>query len=75
MLTSLVWKLSVHSGAVAGTMVVLTLIFGPAALVLAVLAGAVAWARVEVGDHTPAQVIAGGAIGTIVAGIVFPLLR
>ena len=75
MLTSLVWKLSVHSGAVAGTVVVLTLIFGPAALALAVLAVAVAWARVQVGDHTPAQVIAGGAIGTIVAGIVFPLLR
>jgi membrane-associated phospholipid phosphatase len=75
MLTSLAWKLSVHTGAIAGTVVVLALIFGPAALVLAVLAVAVAWARVEVGDHTPAQVIAGGAIGTIVAGIVFPLLR
>lgn len=75
LLTSLIWKLSVHTGAVAGTVVVLALIFGPAAFVLALLAGAVAWARVEVGDHTPAQVIAGGAIGTIVAGIVFPLLR
>jgi hypothetical protein len=75
LLTSLIWKLSVHTGAVAGTVVVLALIFGPAAFVLALLAGAVAWARVEVGDHTPAQVIVGGAIGTIVAGIVFPLLR
>lgn len=75
MLTSLAWKLSVHTGAVAGTVVILALIFGPAALALAALAAAVGWARVEVGDHTPAQVVAGGAIGTIVAGIVFPLLR
>ncbi|MGI8916700.1 MAG: phosphoesterase PA-phosphatase [Chloroflexota bacterium] len=75
MLTSLVWKLSIHTGAIAGTVVVLALIFGPPLLVLEVLTGVVGWARVEVGDHTPGQVIAGGAIGTIVAAVVFPLLR
>jgi len=75
MLTSLVWKLSIHTGAIAGTVVVLAYIFGPALFALEILTLAIGWARVEVGDHTPAQVIAGGAIGTIVAGIVFPLLR
>jgi hypothetical protein len=33
------------------------------------------WARVEVGDHTLAQVLAGAVVGAMVAGVAFPLLR
>jgi membrane-associated phospholipid phosphatase len=35
----------------------------------------IAWSRVQVGDHTPAQVLAGAALGVVVNTIVFQLLR
>lgn len=75
LLITLTWKLSVHTGAVAGTVIILALVFGPALLMLQVFAFLVGWARVELGDHTPAQVIAGGIIGAVVAAVTFTLLR
>lgn len=74
LLVTLVWKISVHTGTVAGAVIILALIFGPAVLVLEAFAALVGWARVELGDHTPAQVVAGGVIGTITAATVFLLL-
>jgi membrane-associated phospholipid phosphatase len=35
----------------------------------------VAWSRVRLGDHTPAQTLAGAALGGLVATTVFMLLR
>jgi hypothetical protein len=75
LLVTLVWKVSVHAAVVAGAVVILVLVFGPALLVLAPLVGLVGWARVEAGDHTPAQVLAGILLGGAVAGTVFALLR
>jgi membrane-associated phospholipid phosphatase len=75
LLVTLVWKVSVHAAVVAGAVVVLALVFGPALLLLAPLVGLVGWARVEAGDHSPAQVLAGVVLGGAVAGTVFPLLR
>jgi membrane-associated phospholipid phosphatase len=75
LLITLVWKLSGHTGAAAGTVAVLALIFGPQVLPLALLAAAVGWARVELGVHTPAQVVGGGLIGAAVATLVFAALR
>jgi membrane-associated phospholipid phosphatase len=72
---TLVWKISIHTAVAAGAVVVLALVFGPALLVLAPLVALSGWARVEVGDHTPAQVLAGAAVGAAVAGAAFPLLR
>jgi membrane-associated phospholipid phosphatase len=75
LLITLVWKISVHTGTVAGSIVILALIFGPAVLAFEVLAAIVGWARVELGDHTPAQVVGGGIIGAMTAAAVFTLLR
>ena len=70
-----VWKISVHAAVAAGAVVVLVLVFGPALLVLAPLVALSAWARVQLEDHTPAQVAAGAAVGATVAGVVFSVLR
>jgi hypothetical protein len=35
----------------------------------------IAWCWVQVGDHTPAQVLAGATLGVVVNATVFPLLR
>jgi membrane-associated phospholipid phosphatase len=69
------WKVSVHAAIAAGAATVLMLIHGPALLVAWPLVALVAWSRVEVGDHTPAQVLAGVALGVAVNALVFPLLR
>jgi hypothetical protein len=55
--------------------VILALVFGPALVALALLLVVVGWARVELGDHTSAQVIAGSGLGTVVAAVIFELLR
>ena len=69
------WKISVHAAIAAGAATVLTLVFGPALLAVWPLVALIAWSRVQVGDHTPAQVLAGVALGIVVNGTVFPLLR
>jgi membrane-associated phospholipid phosphatase len=69
------WKISVHAAIAAGAATVLTLVFGPALLAVWPLVTLIAWSRVQVGDHTPAQVLAGVALGIVVNATVFPLLR
>jgi hypothetical protein len=67
LLVTFVWKISIHAAVTSGAAVILILVFGPtltAAAVLAVLAG---WSHVQLGDHTPAQVIRGCALGAAVA--------
>jgi membrane-associated phospholipid phosphatase len=71
LLITLRWKISVHVGAVAGIITVCAILLGPCALVLVPLVPLVAWARVEMGAHTPAQTIAGGLIGALVSGVAF----
>lgn len=74
-LVTLFWKISIHVAVVAGAVVILVLVFGPALLALTPLVGLVGWARVEAGDHTPVQAFAGAALGALAAALVFSLLR
>jgi membrane-associated phospholipid phosphatase len=69
------WKISVHAAIAAGAATVLLLVFGVALLVAWPLVAVIAWSRVQVGDHTPAQVLAGVALGAVVNATIFPLLR
>jgi len=69
------WKMSIHAAVAAGACVILALVFGPLMLVTAALVGLVGWSRVRLGDHTWTQVLAGYAIGALVAGVVFAALR
>jgi membrane-associated phospholipid phosphatase len=69
------WKISVHAAIAAGAATVLLLVFGPALLALWPLVAVIAWSRVQVGDHTAAQVLAGVALGVVVNATIFLLLR
>jgi membrane-associated phospholipid phosphatase len=69
------WKISVHAAIAAGAAAVLVLVVGPALLVVWPLVALIAWSRVQVGDHTTAQVLAGVALGVVVNATVFSLLR
>lgn len=75
LLITLAWKISFHAGVSAGAVGILTLVFGPAMLLFSPAVPLLAWARVRLGDHTPAQVAAGAILGALVAGGVFTLLR
>lgn len=72
---SLVWKISIHASVIYGTVTVLVLVFGPWLLLSLVPALAVSWARIVLRAHTLAQVVTGGIVGTLIAGIVFSALR
>jgi membrane-associated phospholipid phosphatase len=68
------WKISIHTGVAAGIVVVFAELFGWLMLLLAPLVALICWARVGVGDHTPAQAVAGALIGGAISGIAFALI-
>ncbi|TBL30646.1 phosphoesterase PA-phosphatase [Verrucosispora sp. SN26_14.1] len=72
---NLVWKLSIHAAVAAGSAGVLVVAFGPVLLATAPLVALVGWSRVRLRDHTVAQVIAGTAVGVLVAAPTFLALR
>jgi hypothetical protein len=69
------WKISIHTAVASGTVATLAFLFSPALLILSPIVGLVAWARVELRDHSPAQVIGGAAFGAAVAATTFSLIR
>ena len=76
------WKLSAHTAVSAGSMTVLVLAFGPALLAAAALVALVGWSRTvlpdrtggQTHDHSVGQVLAGAALGMVLAGATFLLL-
>ncbi|PPF19726.1 phosphoesterase PA-phosphatase [Rathayibacter sp. AY1A4] len=72
---NLVWKLSGHAAVVATCAVVVLIAYGPLSLLISVpIVLWVLWSRVRLGAHTPAQVLAGAAVGTVLTGTVWSLL-
>ncbi|GAA1266256.1 hypothetical protein GCM10009665_64120 [Kitasatospora nipponensis] len=65
------WKISVHA-MVAGALAAMLLhTLGPTGWPAPVLAAAVTWSRVTLGDHTRAQALAGAATGAALALLAF----
>ena len=75
LLVTLFWKVSLHTSTFAGAVTILVIAFGPVFALLYPLIVLIGWARVELGDHSLAQVIAGMVLGTVVAESVFTFLR
>lgn len=75
LLVTLVWKMSLHTGVAAGSLVILVLVFGSAAVALVPVVALIGWARIRLGDHSLTQVAVGAVVGAAVAGAVFSLLR
>jgi membrane-associated phospholipid phosphatase len=69
-----VWKISIHCAVAAGSVTILTLLFGPWLTPAYVLVGLTAWSRVVVKDHTAAQVIAGSLLGVAAAVVTYALI-
>jgi membrane-associated phospholipid phosphatase len=75
LVVTLWWKLSLHTAAASGTVAILVLTFGPPLLLAMPAIALVAWSRIRLGDHTPAQTLAGAVLGGLVATTIFVLLR
>ncbi|MBO0819784.1 MAG: hypothetical protein J2P26_02920 [Nocardiopsaceae bacterium] len=62
-----VWKISIHCAVASGSVTILTLAFGPELAAAYLLAAVTAWSRVELREHTVAQVVAGAVLGALAA--------
>jgi membrane-associated phospholipid phosphatase len=69
-----VWKISIHCAVAAGSATILSLMFGPPLMLTYLLVALTAWSRVELKDHTAAQVIAGSVLGAIAAIVTYAIM-
>jgi hypothetical protein len=74
-LVTTAWKISIHCSVASGAVTILALLYGPWLVPGYLLVAATAWSRVELGDHTRAQVIAGTAAGALAALASYALIR
>ncbi|MFI8385042.1 phosphatase PAP2 family protein [Streptomyces sp. NPDC085540] len=73
LLVTLVWQISIHMSVAGGAVMILLLVLGPRVLPAVLIAAAVAWSRLVLEAHTPAQLLAGTALGGT-AALTFALL-
>ncbi|MFE9928968.1 hypothetical protein [Streptomyces sp. NPDC005533] len=73
LLVTVGWQISIHMSVAGGTVMILALVFGPPVLPAALIAAAVGWSRLVLKAHTPAQLLAGAALGGT-AALTFALL-
>lgn len=64
-------RISIHMAASTGAMVILQLLFGTIGVALLPVAALIGWSRLELGEHTPAQVVAGAVIGALGACVAY----
>jgi membrane-associated phospholipid phosphatase len=70
-----VWKISIHCSVAAAAVTILTMLFGAwlsPAFALVVVCG---WSRVELEDHTIAQVVAGSLLGVAAAIVSYVVIK
>ncbi|WP_354643708.1 hypothetical protein [Kitasatospora camelliae] len=69
------WQISVHTAVLSGGLVMLAVTYGPWWLTGFAGVAVLGWSRVALREHTPWQTAAGAALGALVGGGVFALLR
>jgi membrane-associated phospholipid phosphatase len=69
------WKISIHCAVASGAVTILALIYGAWVLFGYLLVAVTAWSRVELGDHTRTQVVAGAVLGAAAAVASYALIR
>jgi membrane-associated phospholipid phosphatase len=69
------WKISVHPAIAAGPPPRCYWSSARRWLAAWPLVAVIAWSRIQLGDHMPAQVLAGVALGIVVTATILPLLR
>ncbi len=65
------WKISLHTAFMSASVTVITIVFGPGGALTILLLPPVAWARICLKQHSPAQVITGGLLSVAIVVAVF----
>jgi membrane-associated phospholipid phosphatase len=71
MMVNMFWKISLHTGFAAASATVITIIHGLSGLLAFLLVLPVAWSRIELQQHTIAQVVGGGAGAIAIVTFIF----
>ena len=67
------WKISLHAAFMAASVTTLVMVYGSIAALAVVLLPLVAWARIELEEHSIAQVVVGTLLAASIAVVVFYL--
>ncbi len=73
MIINLFWKISLHTAFITASVAVLIIVYGKTAAWTVIFIPLIAWARLEMRLHTPAQVFVGALLSVAVVTIVFGL--
>ena len=73
MCVNLLWKISLHTAFVTASVTVLIILYGSITAVTVVLVPLIAWSRIELKHHSPAQVAAGALLAALIIVVVFYL--
>ena len=65
------WKISLHTAFMAASVTVLVMVYGAAAAWTFLLLPPVAWARIEMKQHSPVQVAVGAVLAAAIVTLVF----
>lgn len=68
------WKISMHSAAMAATATLIWILAGRVIVPVAAGIPIIAWARIRLNRHTPAQTVAGAALGGLVMAAALRLI-
>ena len=71
MCINLWWKISLHAAFVAASVTVLVILYGWMAAIAVVLVPLMSWARIELKQHSLAQVAAGTLLAALIVVVVF----
>lgn len=70
---NLFWKISLHTAFVAASVTILIMVYSGTGALTALLLPPVAWARIELEQHSPAQVAGGALLAALIVVLVFRL--
>ena len=73
MTINLAWKISLHTAFAAGSVTILTILYGTTGAISAVLVPPIAWARIELKYHSLAETVAGALLSAMIVIVVFYL--
>ena len=73
MIINFFWKISLHTAFISASVAVLIIVYGKGAAWTVIFVPLIAWARLEMRLHTPAQVAAGALLSVAIVTIVFGL--
>lgn len=65
------WKISLHTAFITASVIILTIVYGAIGALTVVLLPPAVWARMEMGQHSPTQVVSGALLAAVIVVIVF----